>query len=185
MEMQIESIGSFAKRIKLFSGPGTRQWPRFRIAEVSSIKGVTSDAGPGIKIINISRGGALLRTRRRLAPNKRIQVNLVLAEGVIQLTGFVLRSSPSFHDGIKRYQAAVAFDRPLRFLDGNQGPALGITPFSFLRASSCDTFSFEDMESWQTPNKERGSAAVSALFTLSICGAQDSLLGEMLKLNDW
>jgi hypothetical protein len=185
METPMESTSCHAIKIKLFSGPGTRRWSRFEIAEVPSIKSVTSGTGSALKVINISRGGALLRTMRRLPPSTRIQINLALAGGVVQLTSYVLRSSLSSQNGLPRYQSAVAFDRPLRFLDGHQQPTFDIPQYPIFEPSSFDVCSFESMIPRHKPVQDRTSDVVAAFFALRACSQQDAALREMLNLNDW
>src|SRR5512135_796775 len=67
MEGSTGSTRSSPQKIRLFSGPGTRRWPRFDISDVPSIAGVSSETGSRIKVVNISQGGALLQTAERAA----------------------------------------------------------------------------------------------------------------------
>jgi hypothetical protein len=185
MEKETGSTSSFAKKIKLFSGPGTRRLPRFNISDIPSIRGVSSNAGFGIKVANISRGGALLQVRERLAPRARIQLNLVIAEGVIQLTGFVLRSSISSPKGMPRYQAAVAFNSPLQILDGQQGPTADTSRAPVFQSPPFDVFPSDSGESLYNRVQDGDSAMIAAFLAVSVCNAQDAALHEMLKLNHW
>jgi hypothetical protein len=168
--------GELAVKIKLFTGPGTRRWPRFNIADAPSLKGIRSSAGSEIRVANISRGGALLQTRKRLAPGTRIQLKLMIVEGEIPLTGFVLRSSISSPKGMPRYQAAVAFDSPLRLFDGQPGPTADASP-------SCCVFRSDIYESLYKPIRDLDSSA--GFLAASVCNAQDAAFFEACKLNDW
>lgn len=171
MERRTDSTGSLAAKIKLFTGPGTRRWPRFNIEDVPSVKGIHSNAGSEIQVANISRGGALLQTRKRLAPGTRIRLEVVTVEDRFPLAGFVLRSCMSSPNGTPRYQAAVAFDTPLQI------PAPWFSRFRL--------FPYEGGLSLYTPARDGNAAAISAFFAVSFSIARDAALNEMLKLNDW
>jgi hypothetical protein len=184
MENQTGSAGNFTAKIKLFSGPGTRQWPRFPVADIPSIRSIHSNAGSEIKVANISRGGALLRTHRRMAPCTRIQLNFELAECTIQLTAAVLRSSISSQEGRARYQAAVAFDRPLQFSNGQRSPATDTMQEPVFRSFQFEEFFSESSEFYYKPVQDRDSAMIAAFFALGVRDPQDALR-EMTRLNDW
>jgi hypothetical protein len=185
MEISTGSANSRAKKIKLFSGPGTRRWSRFNISDVPAIRDVCSSAASKIKIANISREGALLRTRKHLATRTRIPLNLVTAEGVIALTGFVLRSSVSSPKGIPRYQAAVVFDRPLQILDDPMGPKTDTSQAPMLKFPPLDMYPSKSADSLYKPIRDGDSTVLAVLLALSVCNAQDATLHELLKLNDW
>jgi hypothetical protein len=185
MEMWTGSTSGLAKKIRLFSGPGTRRWSRFNISDVPAIRCVCSSAGSKIKIANISREGALLRTRKRLATRTRISLNLVTAEGVIPLTGFVLRSSVSSPKGIPQYQAAVVFDRALQILDDHIGPTTDTSQAPVLKSPPFDMYPSDSADSLYEPIQDGDSTVLAVLLALSVCNAQDATLPEMLKLNDW
>jgi hypothetical protein len=124
------------------------------------VKGIRSVAGAEMQVVNISCGGALLQTRRRLAPGTKIQLELVIVEGVIRLPGFVLRSPISSARRIPRYQAAIVFESPLRILDSYPGS---------LNSGSFAAFPTDSAES-----------ALSAAFSaFSICNAHDAALHEI------
>jgi hypothetical protein len=185
MELQTGSIGSFAEKIKLFSGPGTRQWTRFDISDVPAIKGIRSKTGSAINVANISRGGALLRTRKRLARATRVQLNLAIEEGVIQLTGLVLRSSIYSPKGMPRFQAAVAFDRPLEILGSQPKPMPDTLQAPVPKFPPFDMFCSDNCESLCSPILNGDSSAIADFFAAGVCDVQDAALHEMFRLNDW
>ena len=186
MEKQTGSAGNFVEKIKLFSGPGTRQWPRFLVADIPSIRSIHSNAGSEINVTNISRGGALLRTNRRMAPCTRIQLNFELAECTIQLTAAVLRSSISSQEGRERYQAAVAFDRPFQFSNANsqRSPANDTMQEPVFTSIQFEDFFSETSEFYYTPVQYGDSAMIAAFFALGGRNPQDARLA-MPKQNDW
>jgi hypothetical protein len=185
MEYRTGSTSSSAKRITLFSGPGTRQWPRSNISEIPSIKGISLNSGARLKIVNMSRGGALLQTRRHIARGTEIDLILSMAEGSLQLGGLVLRSSISSLKGIPQYHAAVAFDHLLKIFDepagpiadGSQAPAFKSSPSGLFPPDRCDA-SYE-------PIQEGDSAMIDAFFAISFYNVPDAALDEMSWLNDW
>jgi hypothetical protein len=116
--------------------------------------------------VDISKGGVLLRTRRRLLPGTRIHLEFEMAEGVIRVAGFVVRSPVSSATRIPRYRAVVAFDSPLWILDGYSRPR---------NFPVCNAPCF------------RGETAVSAaiLAFRILRKSHDPALPEMLSLNTW
>jgi len=74
-------------------------------------------AGPEVKLINISRGGALIESEARLSPGANICLRLVTAESVYLLKGQVVRSRASILVGAALlYQSAVSFEEALTIL---------------------------------------------------------------------
>ena len=152
-------------KIRLFSGPGTRQWPRYSISDVSSIREIRSAAGSRIDVIDISRGGTLLRTPRRLVPGTRVRLNVETLEGSMPVAGLVLRSSDSNPEGGTQYQAAVVFDRLLKFPDGREQKVE-----SFRKAEFCPD---EDV------------STIAGFLSIDFCSEQSAAMSETLRLNDW
>lgn len=93
-----------------------RSSPRFAPTAFPSLKSACLVSGSEVKLINISKGGALLECGERLAPRTRVSLRFITSGGVIQLYGQVLRSTISHLDGGLRYRSAVAFEQefPLR-----------------------------------------------------------------------
>ncbi|MEJ2108590.1 MAG: PilZ domain-containing protein [Acidobacteriota bacterium] len=98
--------------VRHFIGDGKRQYPRFKISDIPLIRKVQSEDFK-VKVVNILRGGALLRTGRRLNPGMSMKLHIKIAKDTIPFIGFVLRSDRSSSKWRFRYQAAVSFDRPL------------------------------------------------------------------------
>jgi len=185
MEIQTEQAANGFREIKLFSGPGTRQWPRFNISDVPSIKGVRSSAGSRIKIINISRGGALLQTWRHQVPGTRIRLKVETTEGITQLNSIALRSSVFATNGILRYQVAVAFNCPLQIPDA---PAIQCveTPQAVLDPSfipEADSSTNYGLSFKSTPSED--ISMIEAFLSIKFFNEPDEKQDEMLILNDW
>ncbi len=156
-------------KISLYSGPGTRRWDRFRILDVPSIRGIKSAAGHRIDVLDISRGGARLLTRRLLVPGTGIRLDILTSGGgCIPVTGLVLRSSDFPTGNGSLYQAAVSFDRPLPLQVPDRFPA-------------------------QVPNlpppvaqdSDEISPEIANFLAIDFHFEPDAGMHEMLALNDW
>jgi hypothetical protein len=185
MEYRTGLTSSSAKRITLFSGPGTRQWPRINISEIPSIKGISLSSGARIKIVNMSRGGALLQTRRHIARGTEINLILSMADDTVQLSGLVLRSSISSLKGIPQYHAAVAFDHLLKIFDDSPGPIANISQVPAFESSPSGLFPPDRSDASHEPIQDGDSAMIAAFFAISFYNAPDAALDEMFRLNDW
>lgn len=155
-----------AAKIKLFAGPNTRQWARFDPAELSLAKSIHTNAGYKMEVVNISQGGALLRTRTRLARGQIIRLQLVIAGRLISFKGLILRSLNLYGTEIPRYQAAVVFESPLPIPD---------SPPRLLNSHVIRAF----------PSANLNSAVIDVLLEYSACSFYDAAMQEMLRLNSW
>ena len=153
-------------KISLFSGPGTRQWPRFSIEDFPSIRGIKSAAGSSIDAVDISRGGALLLTPRRLIPGTRIRLHIETSEGGIPVAALVLRSSHFSAEEEAQYQAAVVFDSPLPITDDCRDQAMNASQVL-------------------AHDPDRNISTIADFLAIDFCSDPDSIMPEMLKLNDW
>lgn len=159
------------QKIRLFSGPGTRLWPRYDISEVPSITRVSSRSGSKIKLVNISRGGALLQTNQRIAPRTMMRLDFDTTEHIIQFSCVVLRSSVSYLKGMPRYQAAVAFDRMLEILNKSKGASAETLPVF--------------ISSEQKPVQNDVSEIISQFLAVGFSNGRDPVHDESVGLNDW
>jgi len=179
------STSSSANRIPLFSGPGTRQWPRFNISEIPSIKDSSLNSGARIKIVNMSRGGALLQTRKHIARGTEINLILSTAEGTVPLTGLVLRSNISSLKGIPQYHAAVAFDHLLEIFDEPSGTIADASRSLVFKFSPSGLFSPDRCDASHALIQDGDSAMIAAFLAISFYNVPDTALDEMSRLNDW
>ncbi len=88
-----------------------RASPRLPPDAFPDLKGACLVSGSAVRLINISRGGALLESTERLSPSTRISLRLITTNGVLQLYGQILRSTISHLNGGLRYRSAVAFEQ--------------------------------------------------------------------------
>jgi hypothetical protein len=138
-----------------------------------------------MQICNISRGGALLRTRGHLMPGAKVQLEFVILEDAFRLAGFVLRSSLASPKTLPRYQTAVVFDRPLQVPDyepetkayAPQASDLEPSPFVMIPEG------IVDLACWHVGH---GVPALSAaILSYSFCNTPHRVPYEMLRMNDW
>jgi hypothetical protein len=185
MEIPFGLKGDFKKKGRRHSGPNKRQNPRYSHAEIPSVKSIHTSSGAEMKVINISRGGALLETESRLYPGTKILLRVVTIEGIIQIAGRVLRSSSSPLDGSTKYQSAVAFANPLNILDDLSEKAVACPQPSFPDVSSDIKPQTGSDHPLSVPAGADAWKESGTILEVSACEARDSALQEMLQLNDW
>jgi hypothetical protein len=152
--------------------------------DLPSITGVTSGAGDDIPVVNISRGGALLRTRWRFASGATIRLHIGIADDDISLSGFVLRSSVSTSKRPPRYDTAVLFSLALPVLDGGSEPLPSAPKTAVLQFPPLGTPSGDEKEFCQFES-DADSAVIGAFLAIDFYNEQDTKPGEMLELNNW
>jgi hypothetical protein len=88
-----------------------RASPRRPASELPFLKSVKLLAGPEVRLIDVSRGGAQLESETPLPPGTRVCLRLVTTDTTLLIEGRVLRSRVScLQPGLVRYRSAVAFD---------------------------------------------------------------------------
>ncbi|MDR0310823.1 MAG: PilZ domain-containing protein [Acidobacteriota bacterium] len=94
-----------------------RQYARLSPENTPSLKGISLSQGRTSRVVNISRGGALIETDVRLCPQTKIGFKVQMKDGDFRVTGSVLRSSIKSLKGAPIYQSAIVFENPLTVLD--------------------------------------------------------------------
>jgi hypothetical protein len=103
-------------------------WPRIPASELPDLS-VNLTTGPDIRLIDISRGGALFECSKRLVPASTVALRLVTPDGTHIVRGRVVRSRiVRLERGGLGYQAAIAFNETLQELKEPQAPAAGDEP---------------------------------------------------------
>ena len=88
-----------------------RSMKRIPPESTPSLKSARLMAGPEVRLINISKRGALLESDTRMTPGANICIRLVAADEVILLHGSVLRSRVlRLRAQQLTYECAIAFD---------------------------------------------------------------------------
>ena len=110
----------------------SRRRPLVQIPAIAEIR-VQSER---VEVVDVSAGGLLICGRLRLRPGGRSQLEIIRVEGPLRLYGRVLRSEVAAISGQTiQYRSAIAFERPLDFLDQDSSEAalpseapLGVPP---------------------------------------------------------
>jgi hypothetical protein len=158
-----------------------RQHPRLKPSCVPFLKSVIFNQGCEAQVVNISRGGILLKTEVRLRPQMKIFLKLVTSDGIITMEGHVLRSSISSLDGVPRYQSAISFEHPFNMLDDLSSELEEQKQESQPKSTSVidTTNDLPSMELIPGSKLDRDSAILTVI-------AQDGISAQdMFKLNDW
>ena len=146
------------------------------------LKSVTFSQGPEAQVVNISRGGVLLETEVRLRPQMKIVLKLVTSEGVVKMSGHILRSSISSLTKNPRYRSAIAFEHPFHMLDDLSVPEEE-TPTAPPETTEIVEANPGSNRPPVQPDPGGKLEEESAVLTVV---AQDGIsLQEMFKLNDW
>lgn len=98
-----------------------RRAPRFDASAIPHLKSVRQVDGPEVRLINISRCGALIETRERMLPKSRVSLRLDTKETVHFLDGEVLRCYVYEIDRVLKYQYSVVFDEDFKILPSGIG----------------------------------------------------------------
>lgn len=180
----MEPIGTVLNNVRLFSGDGKRQYPRFKISDIPLIRKVQSEDFK-VKVVNISRGGALLQTSRRLNPGMSIHLHIKIAKDTVPFIGFVLRSDRSSSKWRFRYQAAVSFDRPLIVLCSY--PETKSDPSETKKHRSFTLFlpPLETAGSSIKRSEDEEADIIDAFLAVEFSCEKDSQWQEMSRLNNW
>ena len=93
-----------------------RKNPRFDRSDIPSLKSIHLVAETEIKLINISRGGALIEAQRRMMPGSPISLKISYAKKVYHLAGKVLRSNIREIDKMVTYRVAIVFNEEFAIL---------------------------------------------------------------------
>ena len=88
-----------------------RKTSRFDASAIPSLKSVHIAEGPGIKLINISRRGALIETQEQMLPGSSVSLRVVTADAVYLIKGWILRCNVHSIDKASAYQCAISFEK--------------------------------------------------------------------------
>lgn len=107
----------------------SRRRPLRDIPTISAVKVQTES----VQVLNASSGGLLIEGSLRLLPGTPSQLEIIRVDGPMRVCGRVVRSEVSGIIGrTLQYRIAIAFDRPLDFIDLDpaskslEAPAAGV-----------------------------------------------------------
>ena len=95
-----------------------RTTPRFDASAMPALKCISRVGGGKVKLINISRGGALIESRERISLGSSIAVRLTIDSGVHFIKGRIIRSR-GFLKGGRVFQSAITFREDFKILPAN------------------------------------------------------------------
>jgi hypothetical protein len=138
-----------------------------------------------MQISNVSRGGALLKTRERLMTGAKIHFRFYVSGDEIRIAGFVLRSARTVPRTLPRYQTAVVFDRPFQVPEGRSAARTCAAQTAWIEPSSPAGIS-PLIDDPAALSSEGQTAALSlTILSYSICNTPSRVLYEMLSRNNW
>ena len=96
------------------SSADRRVWPRIPAKEIPQLSAELT-TGPDIRLIDISKGGALFECSKRLVPSSTVALRLVTPDGTHIVRGRVVRSRiVRLERGGLGYEAAISFNETLQ-----------------------------------------------------------------------
>jgi hypothetical protein len=124
--------------------PERRRAPRRDAVDDHGIVSTRIRPGHDVALVNVSAGGALIETGRRLMPGAPIELQLATSQERAALRGRVVRCSVCrLQPADISYRGAISFDRPVPWFahdpDGYAVPGAEIRPHWPLRANPTPT----------------------------------------------
>ncbi len=92
-----------------------RKAPRFDASAIHTLKSISRIGGPTVKLINISRRGALVEGRERISPGSSIALRLTTEKDVFFVKGRIIRSRTLPKIG-RVFQSAIVFKEDFALL---------------------------------------------------------------------
>ena len=122
----MESIASHGSAYLIVQGNGEqsvkgpqiedrRKAPRFDASAIPTLKYISRIGGYIVKLINISRSGALIESRERISKGSSLSLRLTTENAVYFIKGRIVRYSTSPMKG-RVFQSGIAFDKELTIL---------------------------------------------------------------------
>ena len=96
------------------AGADRRAHARLRAEELAWLRQVRLKSGPAVRLIDLSRGGALIDSRVQLRPGSTVTIELTAPASLLELSSRVLRCElAGFDRGRVSYRGACMFTEPL------------------------------------------------------------------------
>ena len=106
-----------------------RTAPRFDASAIPAFKSINQVDGPEVKLINISRRGALIASREPISPGPIISLQIITAESVHIVKGHIVRQNISSENNKEApYQSVVAFEEDFPILPAGPDEDLTLYP---------------------------------------------------------
>ncbi len=160
-----------------------RRMPRLDATALPFLKSVNQVGGPEVKLINISRRGALIESQVRLTTGSSICLRLAIAETVYLLKGRVLRYSVSSLVGSSlRYQSAIVFDEDFAIMpESTEAEEIQIEPAESTPADSNDSA----VTIFNSDSSAKVNEDLEIITVNNSAFCDNSELRKSLKINNW
>ena len=98
-----------------------RAAPRFDASAIPGFKSINQVGGPEVRLINISRSGALIESPKLMSLGSSVSLQIVTAEAVHIINGRLIGRSihyrtSSMNEKVLQCQAAIDFDKDFAIL---------------------------------------------------------------------
>jgi hypothetical protein len=108
-----------------------RKARRVSSTDIPSLKSARLLAGPEMRLVNLSSGGALFQSKSRILPGVRICIRLAATDALFLLHGRVLQSRASaLSEAGITYQCRIAFDEEFSLLADRHDESLPLAEAS-------------------------------------------------------
>lgn len=94
-----------------------RIYPRLRASDVQWLRSIRIKNGPGLSLVDISGGGALVEARVQMRPGSNVTLQVAGSGPSIDVTSEVLRCGIATLHGPVRYRGALVFSEPVALDD--------------------------------------------------------------------
>ena len=169
-----------------------RAFPRI---PAEQLPGLSASMAPdmGLRLIDISRGGALFECRKRVVPGSGVALRLVTQDGSHVVRGRVVRSRMvRLESGTMGYQTAIAFNEALTDLPSPTTAETAATEQASAATSDADIHAVPATEPEDVPPANRDALEADenwavtpiVLITANIGGTSEELR-ELFTNNDW
>jgi hypothetical protein len=165
-------------------GKERRASPRRLASELPFLKSVKLLAGPDVRLVDVSRGGALLESDTPLPPGTRICLRLVTTDTTILIDGRVLRSRVScLQAGLVRYKSAIAFDEDVAlFAEDRQEEAAAAPASAPPLEAAAPSSSTPEAKAAGNASPEHSAAYMTVTAVVQDSGPD---LHQIFGTNDW
>jgi hypothetical protein len=110
-----QAVSQTERSLKRQSVRERRKYPRFDASDIPVLKSASQVGGTEVKLINISRSGALIESSERMESGSSISLRLITEVAIFLLKGRIVRSSKSSKQN-NIFQSAIAFDEDFTML---------------------------------------------------------------------
>ncbi len=161
-----------------------RAFPRRPASELTFLKSVRLLAGPEVRLVDVSRGGALLESDTPLPPGTRICLRLVTTDTTLLIDGRVLRSRVScLQPGLVRYKSAVQFDEEVALFSEERPERVAESAASGVSGQPAETM--PEPVLLNEPDAAASGGVAEYLTVTAVVAETGPDLRQIFGVNDW